>query len=187
MIARPSGERTLAPFRAGPWFLLRLFIVILTLIVFGTMSLAPYAPVDAGDGVVEPSGSGSTPSIRPPLTPLWAYEPWVWEDEENTAAAILTLVDEYRKRDIPVGAAIIDSPWQTNYNTFEFDSRYPDPAGLVRELHARDVRAILWATGFLNVSSNDGEGRGKAPGYDEARAAEPNVVNGLRRKSVATG
>ena len=171
MTVRPSGERTLAPFRASPWFLLRLFIVILTLIVFGTMSLAPYASVDAGDGVVEPSGSGSTPSIRPPLTPLWAYEPWVWEDEENTAAAILTLVDEYRRRDIPVGAAIIDSPWQTNYNTFEFGSRYADPAGLVRELHARDVRVILWATGFLNISSTDGEGRGKAPSYDEARTA----------------
>src|SRR5215204_776793 len=22
--------------------------------------------------------------IRPPLTPRWVYEPWVWEDEDNT-------------------------------------------------------------------------------------------------------
>jgi alpha-D-xyloside xylohydrolase len=110
-------------------------------------------------------------AVRPPLTPRWVYEPWVWEDEEHTAQAVLDLVDGYRREGIPVGAVIIDSPWQTNYNTFEFGPNYPDPAALIGELHALGVKVLLWATAFVNVSSTDGPERGKAPLYDEARAA----------------
>jgi alpha-glucosidase (family GH31 glycosyl hydrolase) len=110
-------------------------------------------------------------ATRPPLTPRWVYEPWVWEDERNTADATLDVVDSYRRRDIPVGAVIIDSPWQTNYNTFQFNPDYPDPAGLIRQLHDRNVKVLLWATGFVNVSSVDGPERGKASNYDEAHAA----------------
>jgi alpha-glucosidase (family GH31 glycosyl hydrolase) len=110
-------------------------------------------------------------STRPPLTPRWAYEPWVWEDEDNNAQAVRDLVAGYKQRDIPVGAVIIDSPWQTNYNTFQFNDDYPDPAGLVTELHSQGIRVLLWATPFLNVTSDDGPGRGKASNYDEAYAA----------------
>ncbi len=108
---------------------------------------------------------------RPPLTPRWAFEPWVWEDEDNTAAATLELVDGYRRRGVPVGVVIIDSPWQTNYNTFEFSADYPDPAGLIRDLHSRGVKVLLWATGFINTVSDDGPERGRAGLYDEAHAA----------------
>ena len=109
-------------------------------------------------------------TARPPLTPRWAYEPWVWEDEENSARAVRELVDDYQDRDVPVGAVILDSPWQTNYNTFEFGPDYPDPAGLIRELHDRQVRVLLWVTGFINVESEDGPDRGEAPRYAEARS-----------------
>lgn len=107
---------------------------------------------------------------RPPLTPRWAYEPWVWEDQENSARAVRNLVDDYQDRDVPVGAVILDSPWQTNYNTFEFGPKYPDPAGLIRELHDRRVRVLLWVTGFINVDSEDGPDQGEAPRYEEARS-----------------
>ena len=40
---------------------------------------------------------GATP--RPPLTPRWAYEPWVWEDELHADGAVRDLVDGYRQRD----------------------------------------------------------------------------------------
>lgn len=118
-----------------------------------------------------PSLPGQTAtSTRPPLTPRWAYEPWVWEDQENSARAVRDLVDDYQDRDVPVGAVILDSPWQTNYNTFEFGPNYPDPASLIRELHDRRVRVLLWVTGFINVDSEDGPDHGEAPRYDEARA-----------------
>lgn len=107
-------------------------------------------------------------SARPPLTPRWVYEPWVWEDEENTVDAVLALIDGYRQRDIPVGTVIIDSPWQTNYNTFQLNANYGNPEDLMRRLRERNVRVIFWATGFINTESNDGVERGQAANYAEA-------------------
>jgi alpha-glucosidase (family GH31 glycosyl hydrolase) len=105
---------------------------------------------------------------RPPLAPRWAYEPWVWEDEENDADAVISLVDGYRLRDVPVGVVIVDSPWQTNYNTFVFNSDYGSPVNLMQRLRDRNVHVILWATGFINVSSIDGPHRDESPNYREA-------------------
>jgi len=94
--------------------------------------------------------------LRPPVPPRWVFEPWVWEDEENTQQATWDLVQGYLQRDIPVGAVIIDSPWQTNYNTFEFDrDRYPDPKKLVSDLEELGVHTILWTTSAISpLSSN---------------------------------
>ncbi len=74
-------------------------------------------------------------------------------------------------RGIPLGAVVIDSPWATNYNSFEFGPNYPRPAELMSELKQRGIRVILWATGMINVSSTDGANLGKADNYDEAYAA----------------
>jgi alpha-glucosidase (family GH31 glycosyl hydrolase) len=67
---------------------------------------------------------------RPPVTPRWVYEPWVWEDSENTQQVLLDLVADYRAHAIPVGAVIVDSPWQTNYNTFSLGTQSGDVATL---------------------------------------------------------
>lgn len=48
----------------------------------------------------------------PPICPRWALEPWVWEDYGNTGSSLLQLVDQYEEHEIPVGAVIIDSPWE---------------------------------------------------------------------------
>lgn len=53
---------------------------------------------------------------NPPIVPRWAFEPWVWEDNTNTQASTLNLVQGYLDRQIPVGAVIDDSPWETRYN-----------------------------------------------------------------------
>jgi Glycosyl hydrolases family 31 len=139
-------------------------VVLLAILLLVPSGCLPSPTVGAKD---EPA----PPPVRPPLTPRWVYEPWVWEDEENTQGSTIRLVDDYRARGIPVGVVIVDSPWQTNYNTFDFGSNYPDPAGLIRGLHAREVKVLLWVTGFINVTSIDGPGRGKASNYDEALQA----------------
>ena len=96
-----------------------------------------------------------------PVWPDWTMEHWVWEDE-STQESALALVDGYLERDIPVGAIIIDSPWATDYNTFEWDPvAYPDPQGMVDELHAKGVKVFVWIVPAMNVG---------APGYDDAAA-----------------
>jgi hypothetical protein len=104
-----------------------------------------------------------------PFVPRWVFEPWVWEDDINTETAVRELVQGYRDRDIPVGAVIIDSPWETAYNTFIVDTtRYPDMRGLIDDLHEQDVRVLLWITSLINVRSRDGLNTGQASNYQEA-------------------
>jgi len=83
--------------------------------------------------------------------PDWTFEHWVWEDE-STQESATALVDGYLERDIPVGAIIIDSPWATGYNTFEWDTdRFPDPQGMIDHFHDNDVRVFLWIVPAINV------------------------------------
>lgn len=92
----------------------------------------------------------------PPIVPAWAFNPWVWEDSINTRDGALKLIRLYKEHDIPVGAIIIDSPWSTAYNNFEWDTnRYPNPQGMIDELHSEDVRVVMWLTGFINSESTD--------------------------------
>jgi alpha-glucosidase (family GH31 glycosyl hydrolase) len=83
--------------------------------------------------------------------PAWVFQHWVWEDE-GTGASARQIVDDYLANDIPVGAIIIDSPWETGYNTFSFDSSlYPDPQGMVNYFHGKNVKVMMWATGVINI------------------------------------
>ncbi len=93
---------------------------------------------------------------NPPVTPYWALGHWVWEDNANTQASTLQLVHDYKAREIPVAAVIVDSPWETHYNTFVPDTtRYPDFGRMIGELHAGGVHVIAWATTFVNRESPD--------------------------------
>ena len=95
-------------------------------------------------------------SHRPPITPAWALGQIVWEDEINTQEAATTLVNGYLERDIPVSGVIIDSPWATSYNDFNWDkARYPEPAAMTAYFQEKGVRTLLWLTGCLNNSESD--------------------------------
>lgn len=103
----------------------------------------------------------------PPICPRWAFEPWVWEDNKNTEEAALNLVKGYRDRGIPVGTIIIDSPWETAYNSFDWDKdRYPEPQKMINELHHYRVRVIMWITGAMNRTSKDTP-QDKPSAYDD--------------------
>ena len=97
--------------------------------------------------------------------PDWAWQHWVWEDE-STAQSALALVDGYRERDIPVGAVIIDSPWESGYNTLEWDTTlFPDAQGMIDDLHARDVHVMLWIVPMINTDVTDLYAEAAAAGY----------------------
>ncbi len=82
--------------------------------------------------------------------PEWVFHHWVWEDESTQLSAI-ELVDDYLARDIPVGAIIIDSPWETGYNTLEWDkSLFPDARAMINNFKSKNVRTLLWITGCVN-------------------------------------
>lgn len=112
----------------------------------------------------------------PPITPRWAFEHIVWEDSANTQAASLQLVKSYLEHQMPVGAIIIDSPWSTSYNDFNWDTkRYPDAPGMIKSFQKEKVKVILWLTGCINLNGKDVPIQ-KNPNFDEA-AAKKFVVN----------
>lgn len=90
-----------------------------------------------------------------PPWPDWAHKHWVWEDE-STQDSAMALVDGYLDRDIEVGAIIIDSPWATGYNTFDWDTElFPDPQGMIDAMHDRDVRVFLWVVPAINIDEKE--------------------------------
>lgn len=118
------------------------------------------------------SGFGQT-TKTPPITPRWALEHIVWEDSANNQDFSAKLVDLYVQHRMPVGAIIIDSPWSTAYNSFEWNKdRYPDPAAMIQKFNTRNVKVILWITGCENLTTTNVKEVPiqKSPGYDEVVA-----------------
>ncbi len=105
-----------------------------------------------------------------PLIPSWALEPWLWEDDVNTAAYVDELLDGYKEHDIPVRTIILDSPWSLRYNDFEVDTeRYPEPEKWFRKLQDNGYRVVLWMTSMVNSHSNDTKIRDSEKWYSEAK------------------
>ncbi len=100
--------------------------------------------------------AGAQEKAKPAVTPYWGFGHWIWEDQIHTSNTVRYLVDGYSKYDIPVDTVILDSPWSSAYNNFEWDATlYPDFEAMLQQLHAQDIRVILWYSGFVNKRSRE--------------------------------
>jgi alpha-glucosidase (family GH31 glycosyl hydrolase) len=108
---------------------------------------------------------------RVPITPPWALECWLWEDDVNTAAYVTELLDGYAKHDIPVRTILIDSAWSLRYNDFKVDEeRYPKPAEFFKNLQDRGYRVVLWMTCMVDSRSKDTPIQDSADWFNDARS-----------------
>lgn len=172
MSRRPRGQSASAP---------ALYLACVTMLAAGCDDAPPDA--DAGaptDAFVPctyepPSPLPDAPPEPERYTPRWVFEPWISKDISDRADT-LDFVQGFRDRDIPVGVVVIDSPWDVHYTTFTPNpSRYPEFAEMVAQLHADDVRVVMWTTAFVNRTGFDAEiggdiYRGPAPNYGEGQA-----------------
>jgi alpha-glucosidase (family GH31 glycosyl hydrolase) len=107
-----------------------------------------------------------------PHTPRWAFEPWISKDISDTDDTY-AFVAGFQDRDIPVGVVVLDSPWETSYNSLvPNDVRYHDFTKLVSDMRAKGVRVVLWITPQVNSVSYDFEAggdtyKGPSPNLDE--------------------
>ena len=93
---------------------------------------------------------------RVPLTPPWALECWLWEDDVNTSARVTELLEGYANYDLPVRTILIDSPWSERYNDFKVDeNRYPEPEKFFAKLQSQGYRVVLWMTCMVNSRNKD--------------------------------
>jgi alpha-glucosidase (family GH31 glycosyl hydrolase) len=115
----------------------------------------------------------------PPITPAWALECWLWEDDVNTAAFTRELLADYKALDFPVRTVMIDSPWSTRYNDFIVDEeRFPEPAAFFKGLQDDDYRVVLWMTCFVDKESKDTAIRDSSDWFQEAKDKNYLVAGG---------
>jgi alpha-glucosidase (family GH31 glycosyl hydrolase) len=153
----------------------------------------PDGGATGGGGSGGSGGSGGGPCAysepepipAPPRhTPRWAFEPWISKDISD-GPDTYAFVKGFQDRDIPVGAVVLDSPWETHYNTFVPNpSRYPDFNEMVADMHGQGVRVVVWTTQFVNSIGYDLEMggdayEGPAPNLEEGRACGFFVEDGV--------
>lgn len=117
----------------------------------------PAAPPDASPSCAAEEAPLPEPALH---TPRWAFRPWISKDI-STRDDTYAFVKGFEDRDIPVGVVVLDSPWETNYNTFVPNpKRYGDFEGMLKDLHSKNIRLVLWTTQMVNKLSFDFENGG---------------------------
>jgi alpha-glucosidase (family GH31 glycosyl hydrolase) len=95
---------------------------------------------------------------NPALLPEWAYGFWKSRDVYEHERDVLDDFHGHVRNSIPLDAIVIDSPWETQYNTWRFNPhQFPDPRGLVRRLRDAGVRTVVWTTPWVNLDSAEGQ------------------------------
>ncbi|WP_223694040.1 glycoside hydrolase family 31 protein [Leifsonia poae] len=112
-------------------------------------------------------------TAEPTELPDWVFRLWASGNEWNTQAEVLRQAELHREHDIPVGSVVIEA-WSDESTftafrdaraavtadggphrlaDFEFPEQgaWPDPRGMVDELHARDIRVHLWQIPLIKM------------------------------------
>jgi len=88
---------------------------------------------------------------RQQLPPYWSFAPWKARDYHRNQKEVYEDIERYRKLGLPASVILIDSPWATNYNTYEFNPKQFDNAPeMVRHLHDEGYKLVLWHTSWIN-------------------------------------
>jgi alpha-D-xyloside xylohydrolase len=79
-----------------------------------------------------------------PLYGKWAYGFWQSKNKYNSQEELLAVAKRYRDEHIPLDNIVQDWFWWTNMGDFHFDPRrYPNPKGMVDQLHNEHVHIMF--------------------------------------------
>jgi alpha-glucosidase (family GH31 glycosyl hydrolase) len=94
----------------------------------------------------------------PALLPEWGYGHWKSRDVYAHQSDVEEDFEGYVRHNLPLDAIVIDSPWETQYNTWEFNPyQFPDAPGLIARMRAAGVRTVVWVTPWVNLDSSVGQ------------------------------
>ena len=96
-------------------------------------------------------------SIPPPPQKLMEYPIWsTWARYKDavTQEDVLHFAKDIVDRGLPRSVMGIDDRWSVKYGDLDFDKvKFPDPAGMVKQLHEMGFLVTLWVTPFANTDS----------------------------------
>ena len=78
-----------------------------------------------------------------PMFGKWAYGFWQCKNKYQTQRELLGVAKKYRDLHIPVDNIVQDWFWWTNTGEFKFNSKYPNPKGMIQELHDEHVHLMM--------------------------------------------
>ncbi len=95
---------------------------------------------------------GSTPDLRFFKTPQ--YNTWIELMYDQNQADILRYAHSMVEGGMPAGILMIDEGWAPDYGIYDFSpEKFPDPRGMVEELHALGFSVMLWVTPMISPDS----------------------------------
>jgi alpha-glucosidase (family GH31 glycosyl hydrolase) len=124
----------------------------------------------------------------PMLLPEWGYGHWKSRDVYEHQRDVEADFDGYREHRLPLDAIVLDSPWETQYNTWQFNPhQFPDAPGLIARMRAGGVRTVVWVTPWVNVESIDGQRPPDAESERLSRLPAANYAQGAARGHFLCG
>lgn len=82
------------------------------------------------------------------------FSTWTQFGHEITQEQTLQFLGEIVRHDFPCAVVQLDERWETGHGDLIFDrSKFPDPGGLVDQIHARGYLATLWSCPFVNMDT----------------------------------
>lgn len=82
------------------------------------------------------------------------YNTWIELMYNQNQVDVLNYADNILKHDFPVGVLMIDDNWQKYYGNFEFKpDKFPDPKGMIAQLHEKGFKVMLWVCPFVSPDS----------------------------------
>ena len=78
-----------------------------------------------------------------PMFGKWAYGFWQCKNKYKTEAELLEVAHQYRARHIPVDNIVQDWFWWTTMGEFKFSDKYPDPKGMLDDLHRNHFHLMI--------------------------------------------
>jgi alpha-D-xyloside xylohydrolase len=111
------------------------------------------------------------------LPPYWSFAPWVGRDHRNDAD-VRDDMEKTRSLGLPTSVLLIDSPWATGYNSYQFNPKqFSNVPSLVKDLHTAGFKLVLWHTSWINNQTSRPHEEGfadkidvKSSNYDLAAA-----------------
>ncbi len=90
------------------------------------------------------------------IMPNWAMGYWICRERYRTTEDILTVLNEFRSRHLPVDNIVQDwNYWEDDqWGSHEFDrARYPDPKAMIDSVHALDAHLMIsvWPKFYINT------------------------------------
>lgn len=99
-----------------------------------------------GDNMDDVIAGYRTLTGKSPIMPKWAMGYWQSREKYNTQEEVLSTVNEFRRRDIPLDNIVIDwLHWPENaWGSHEFDPvRFPQPKQMVDSIHDMNAHVMV--------------------------------------------